>query len=457
MFVAPPARKRGANKCIFAAQTQKRGTNKCLLFPKRESEERTFVFSSPSAKAGNEQMYFRRPDAKAGSEQMYFRSPARKRATNKCIFVPQRKSEERTNVFSLPRRENEERTFVFSFPSAKARSEHLYFRRPDAKAGSEQMYFRSPARKRGANKCLSLPQRESKERTFVFSPPRRESGQRTFVLSFPSAKAGNEQMYFCRRDAKAGNEQMYFRSPAQKRRPNICTFVPQREVGEQIERTCAAGGFDRLNRQNYHRKPGGVLGCPQAVLGRVGRFGGARNHRFGSRGCLAPPKPLRKASRKKKEATRMANAQKNVHKIAPQLFDMRQAKREACGFASSTGLPAGCRRSSGVSPQQTVSAPTETACCPAPLAGGAGLSSQIRPSARERRRGKHHGERHALRDVTPSAKAGGQIERTCAAGGFDRLNRQNYHRKHRRGLGVSPSRAGKSGEVWRGEKPPLRK
>ena len=27
----------------------------------------------------------------------------------------------------------------------------------------------------------------------------------------------------------------------------------------------------------------------------------------------------------------------------------------------------------------------------------------------------------------------------------------------RRGLGVSPSRAGKSGEVWRGEKPPLRK
>ena len=95
-----------------------------------------------------------------------------------------------------------------------------------------------------------------------------------------------------------------------------------------------------------------------------------------------------------------------VHRIAPQLFGLRQAKREACGFCKFHGPPAGGRRSSGASPQQTVSAPTETACCPAPLAGGARLSSQMRPSARERRRGKHRGERHALRDVTPSAKAG---------------------------------------------------
>ena len=39
-------------------------------------------------------------------------------------------------------------------------------------------------------------------------------------------------------------------------------------LSDEAVRAGAAGGLDRLNRQNYHRKPGGVLGCPQAVLGR---------------------------------------------------------------------------------------------------------------------------------------------------------------------------------------------
>ena len=49
LYFRSPARKRGANKCIFV--------------PQRESEERTNVFSFPSTKAGSEQIYFCRPDA----------------------------------------------------------------------------------------------------------------------------------------------------------------------------------------------------------------------------------------------------------------------------------------------------------------------------------------------------------------------------------------------------------
>ena len=73
----------------------------------------------------------------------------------------------------------------------------------------------------------------------------------------------------------------------------------------------------------------------------------------------------------------MANAKKNVHKIAPQLFGLRQAKREACGFCKFHRPPAGGCRSSGASPQQTVSAPKETACCPGSLQrAGAFLSDK---------------------------------------------------------------------------------
>ena len=125
----------------------------------------------------------------------------------------------------------------------------------------------------------------------------------------PSAKAGDKQKFGARPDTKSGNK-----SSARER------LVVS--TGSTTKTTTASTG--------------GVLGCPQAVLGRVGRFGGARNHRFGSRGCLAPPKPLRKASRKKRKPRAWQMRTLKERKKSPQF-----SLKVSAGFIPPKPFPSG--------------------------------------------------------------------------------------------------------------------